>query len=258
MKKYTLPFIAFVLVLMTSLSSAAQSKQFNALLITKTSGWHHESINAGVTSIRKMASAHHFDLDWQGNTNKINKKQLQKFDVVIFLSTTGDILDNEQQTALENFIQSGKGFVGIHSAADTEYQWPWYQKLVGRNFITHPKIQTAKLKVESRNFPGLSRMPDEFLWTDEWYHFSDAHVDNLNYLLSVDESTYNPKTKTNQGNYDGMGSFHPIAWYHDFDGGRAFYTGLGHLEAHYQNPLFLEHLYGGIYWAAMGKGISNK
>jgi len=257
MKKNLLTLLSITFIVLASMP-IVQAKQFKALVFTKTSGWHHESINAGVTALRKMANEHYFDLQWHANASKISDKQLKKFDVIIFLSTTGDILNEEQQSAMERFIQSGKGFVGIHSASDTEYQWPWYQKLVGRNFVTHPKIQTAKLKVENRNFPGLARMPDEFLWTDEWYQFSDAHGGNLNYVLSVDESSYNAKTKTKTKNkakeFNGMA----MAWYHNYDGGRSFYTGLGHMDSHFQNSLFLNHLYGGIYWAATGKGIIKK
>ena len=250
---------SLIFVLLASFGSVAQAKQFKALVFTKTAGWHHESINAGITALRKTADEHYFDLQWHANASKITDKQLKKFDVIVFLSTSGDILNEQQQAAVEKFIQSGKGFVGIHSASDTEYDWSWYQKLVGRNFVTHPSIQTAKLKVEDRNFPGLSTMPDEFLWTDEWYQFDKAHVDGLNYLLSVDEKTYDAKVvKRGKVTHQGMGSFHPIAWYHNYDGGRSFYTGLGHMAVHYQNDLFLKHLYGGIYWAATGKGIATK
>lgn len=249
-------FMTINILVLTTLSTA-QAKQFKALVFTKTSGWHHESINSGVTALRKMANEHYFDLQWHANANKLTDKQLKKFDVLIFLSTTGNILNEAQQDAVERFIQSGKGFVGIHSAADTEYKWPWYQKLVGRSFVTHPKIQTAKLNVESdaRAFPGLSGMPDEFLWTDEWYQFSEEHADNLHYLLSVDEKSYDAKAKNKTTQFTGMGEFHPVAWYHNYDGGRSFYSGLGHMDTHYQNTLFLEHLFGGIYWAATGKGI---
>ncbi|MDO7085537.1 ThuA domain-containing protein [Pseudocolwellia sp. AS88] len=254
MKKLTLRIFSTICILLASLQTV-NAQQFKALVFTKTSGWHHESINAGVTALQKMAKEHYFDLQWQTNADRITDKQLKKFDVVIFLSTTGDILNQDQQAALERFIQSGKGFVGIHSASDTEYEWPWYQKLIGRSFVIHPKIQTAVLKVNNRKFPGLARMPDQFLWTEEWYQYSDAYVDNLSYLLSVDEGTYDAKVVRKGKTYNGMGSFHPVAWYHNYDGGRSFYTGLGHMNEHYSNTLFLEHLYGGIYWAATGKGL---
>ncbi|MGL1957760.1 MAG: ThuA domain-containing protein [Colwellia sp.] len=258
MKKNYLLLLILTYLFIGSFSAIAQAKQFKVLLFTKTDGWHHKSINEGVTALRKMAVAHHFDLEWHEDASRINDENLKQFDVIIFLLTSGNILNNSQQASMEKFIQSGKGFVGVHSASDTEYQWPWYQKLVGRNFVIHPQIQTAKLKVENKNFPGLEGMPSELLWTDEWYEFGDEHTDSLQYILSIDETTYDPKADWGHVKGDGMGSFHPIAWYHYYDGGRSFYTGLGHVAATYSNPIFLSHLFGGIYWAATGKGLTVK
>lgn len=242
--------------MLLSLSYTAFAEQFNVLLFTKTDGWHHSSIRAGVDAIEKMSKKHFFSLEWDENAGKvINEKYLEKFDVVIFLNTTGDILSDEQQKVFEKFYKSGKGFVGIHSASDTEYDWEWYTKLVGHMFVIHPAKQTAMIDVVDYNFPGLARMPKRFLWTDEWYEFGAAKVPGLKYLLTVDEKTYAPEADWGRVAGDGMGDFHPISWYHNFDGGRSFYTNLGHIEAGWKDDLFMTHLYGGIYWAATGKGL---
>jgi uncharacterized protein len=246
--------ILTTLLLLLTLQGFSQ-KQFNALLISKTGGWMHGSINEGVDALRLMAVNHFFNLEWPEDPNYISEERLKNFDVVIFLNTTGDILNDKQQAAMEKFIQSGKGFVGIHSASDTEYDWPWYTQLVGRMFHIHPTIQTAKLKVVDRKFPGLDRLPDELWWTDEWYEFGEEKVSGLNYILTVDETTFNAKVQWGQKVGNGMGDFHPIAWYHNFDGGRSFYTALGHLPSKFSDQAFLDHLYGGIYWAATGKGM---
>ncbi len=245
--------LLFALFLAPSLF--AQDKQFKTLLFTRTNGWHHESINEGVDAIRAMAGRHFFDVDWHEDPARFNDKNLEQYDVVIFLNTTGDILNEDQQKAFEKFIRAGKGFVGIHSASDTEYDWAWYTKLVGRMFHIHPKIQTAKLRVVDPNFPGLERMPAVQLWTDEWYEFGEEKVAGLKYLLAVDETSFDPKVQWGEKVGKGMGAFHPISWYHDYDGGRSFYTALGHLPSKYSDIPFLEHLYGGIYWAATGKGL---
>ena len=244
-------------LLLVSLCQTAVAEQFNVLVFSKTGGWHHKSINAGVTALEKMAQNHHFNMDWQEDANLINTKNLERFDVVLFLQTTGDVLNDEQQKALEQFIKAGKGFVGVHSASDTEYDWPWYGKLVGRQFKIHPQIQTARLTVLDRKFPGLEYLPDSSLWTEEWYEFGEELSPNLNYILSVDESTYDPKADWGRVKGQGMGKFHPIAWYQNYDGGRSFYTGLGHMGVSYENKAFIEHLYGGIYWAATGKGMTK-
>ncbi len=243
-------FLVFVVC-----NSSAQDKQFKALLITKTAGWHHESINQGVEAIKALAVRNFFDVQWHQDAVDITDNYLKNFQVIIFLNTTGDIFKEEEQKSIERFIQSGKGYVGIHSASDTEYEWPWYTKLVGRMFHIHPVIQTAKINLTSTKFPGLQGFTDRPLWTDEWYEFLPETTTGLNYILSVDESTYNPKADWASKNVKGigMGNFHPIAWYHEFDGGRSFYTALGHVPAIYSEPAFLNHIYAGIYWAATGK-----
>jgi uncharacterized protein len=233
-----------------------RAQQFKVLLFSKTDGFHHESINDGVTAIKQLANRHTFSVDWHENAAIFNDKELAKYNVVVFLCTTGNILNDEQQAAFERFIKSGKGFVGIHSASDTEYDWAWYTKMVGMMFKIHPLQQTAYLKVEDSNFPGMERFPKKMLWTDEWYEFSTpAKSTDLKFLVSVDEKSYDPNMKwgTNEGK--GMGSFHPISWYHNYDGGRAFYTALGHIPLVYADQTFLDHVYGGIYWAATGKGL---
>ncbi|TDE12100.1 ThuA domain-containing protein [Dyadobacter psychrotolerans] len=243
-----LPILLFFILSTVS----AYAQQFKALLFTKTAGFHHESIHEGVAGIRNLAARHSFRVDWQENASVFNEGQLKNYDVVIFLNTTGDVLNAEQQAAFEKYIQSGKGWVGVHAAADTEYDWPWYTKMVGMMFNIHPAQQTAYIDVVDSNFPGLERFPKRMLWTDEWYEYQKPYKSNdLKFLLNLDEKTYNPKT--NKG--PGMGDQHPIAWYHNYDGGRAFYTGLGHIGLVYSDQTFLDHLYGGIYWAATGKAV---
>jgi type 1 glutamine amidotransferase len=244
----------FLFFIQFCLSPMAQAqKQFKALLVTTTNGWHHESLHYGVVALKELATRNFFDIEVFQDPNSFNDAYLKQFQVIVFLNTTGDILNPEQQKVMERFIQSGKGFVGIHSASDTEYDWDWYTKLVGRMFYIHPTIQTAKLQVLDSSFPGLQEFDNGRLWTDEWYQFSEEKVKDLHYVLAVDESTYNAKADWGAKKGEGMGKFHPIAWYHNYDGGRSFYTALGHLPANFSNEAFLNHLYAGILWAATGK-----
>lgn len=269
MKLKTLLKVLFIAsgVLLFSNKIQAQD-QFKVLLVTETAGWHHESLDDGIRAIYKLADRHSFKVVRQQDAVPLTYESLKDFDAIILLSTSADIFDNQEQAAFEKFIQSGKGFVGIHAASDTEYEWEWFTKLVGRMFVIHPVIQTAKINILNHNFPGLEHFPDKLLFTDEWYQFGGENVSGLNYLLTVDESTFNPNVtwKDRIINEDGsksdlvgkgMGEFHPISWYHEFDGGRSFFTALGHLPLVYENSWFLEHLYGGIYYAATGKGIEK-
>jgi type 1 glutamine amidotransferase len=232
---------------------AAQQKQFKALLVTTTKGWHHESLHSGVLAIQQLGVRNFFDVALFENPNGFTDKYLEQFQVVIFLNTTGDILDSAQQKVMERFIRSGKGFVGIHSASDTEYDWDWYTKLVGRMFHIHPVIQTAKLNIVDETFPGLQGFAGGKLWTDEWYEFGPEKIAGLKYILAVDETSYDPKVQWGEKKGVGMGKLHPVAWYHNYDGGRSFYTALGHMPAIFSETAYLNHLYAGIFWAATGK-----
>ena len=245
--------ILLVLTFQSFIIVADAQKQFKALLVTTTNGWHHESVHAGVLAIQELGIKNFFDVVYYDNPRAMTDKYMEQFQVVIFLCTTGDILDSAQQRVMERFIRAGKGFVGIHSASDTHYDWEWYTKLVGRMFYIHPAVQSAKLKVLDPQFPGLQGFANGRIWTDEWYQFGPEMVPDLHYVLGVDETTYNPKVDWGAKKAEGMGAMHPLAWYHNFDGGRSFYSALGHLPTNFKDPDFMNHLYAGILWAATGK-----
>lgn len=234
-------------------SGAGAQKQFKALIVTTTRGWHHESLHAGFIAIQELAKKNFFDAVLFEDPKGFTDKYLAQFQVVIFLNTTGDIFDTAQQKVMERFIESGKGYVGIHSASDTEYDWEWYTKLVGRMFHIHPAIQTARLNILDSTFPGLQGFTGNKLWTDEWYEFGEEKTQGLNYIMSVDETSYDPKVQWGDKKGAGMGKMHPVAWYHTYDGGRAFYLALGHMPVCFSDPSYLNFLYAGIYWAATGK-----
>ena len=258
MKNVIKLWLVCVLTISTSFSLFAQN-QFKALLVTTTRGWHHESIHAGVLAIKQLGIKHQFQVDLLEDNYGFTDSKLVNYQVVIFLNTTGDIFNEQEQKVMERFIQSGKGYMGIHSASDTEYDWPWYTKLVGRMFVIHPAIQSARLTILDSSFPGLEGFANNKQWTDEWYEFGPDKIDGLKTILSVDEKSYNPTVSWEANpNRDavsgkGMGPFHPIAWYHNYDGGRAFYTNLGHVPADFSDPAYLSHIAAGIIWAGTGK-----
>jgi type 1 glutamine amidotransferase len=240
-------------LLFFSVQTIVAQKQFKALLVTTTRGWQHESVHNGVLAIQQMSVRNFFDVVLWEDSKGFTDKFVAQFQVIIFLNTTGDIFDSAQQKVLERFVESGKGFVGIHSASDTEYDWEWYTKLVGRMFHVHPAIQTARMKILDATFPGLQGFADNKLFTDELYEFGPEKTTGLHYILGVDESSYNPSVNWKDKKGTGMGALHPLAWYHEYDGGRSFYTALGHVPANFSDPAFLNHLYAGIFWAATGK-----
>lgn len=220
-----------------------RTHDFNALVFSKTAGFRHASIPDGIAAIQALGVGHEFDVTATEDASVFTDSGLAPFDVVIFLSTTGDILDPSQQAAFERFIQAGGGYVGIHSASDTEYSWPWYGQLVGAYFQSHPAIQTATVEVADRLHPSTQSLPGKWVRNDEWYNFQSNPRGAVHVLATLDESTYAPGGGA-------MGHDHPIAWCHEFDGGRAWYTGGGHTSASYSEPEFLDHVLGGIEWAA--------
>lgn len=227
------------LSLLFASSCGRRSGRPRILVFSKTSGFVHKAIPVGVGALQKLGREQGFLVDTTTNSAWFTKDSLDKYAAVVFLNTTGDVLNNRQEAAFEQYIQAGGGFVGIHSATDTEYDWRWYGRLVGAYFGDHPEIQQATLLVIDSNHAATKGLPGQWQRTDEWYNFKWIHKD-IHPLLTIDEGTY-------RGGRNGKQ--HPVAWYHEYDGGRAFYTALGHTEESYSDPRFLNHLVGGIRYA---------
>jgi type 1 glutamine amidotransferase len=221
----------------------AQSAEpaFSVLVFSKTAGYRHDSIPAGIAAIRTLGEQNHFSVDATEDATLFADDSLARYRAVIFLSTTGDVLDAGQQASFERFIRSGGGFVGVHAASDTEYDWPWYGGIVGTYFRRHPAIQSATLNVVDPSHGSTRHLPIRWTRTDEWYDFRHDLDPDIPVLIRIDEWTYRGGR---------MGANHPISWYHAYDGGRAWYTAIGHTIESYAEPLFLQHLLGGISWAA--------
>ena len=214
------------------------------LLFTRTAGFRHASIADGVQAIEQLAAAHGFAVEHTDDGADFNDDNLGRFEVVIWLSTTGDVLVEPEQAAFERYIRAGGGWVGVHAAADTEYDWAWYGQLLGgAYFASHPHIQTAQLDVEILDHPSTAHLPPSLTMEDEWYNFRVNPRGATSVLMTLDESSYQPGEGA-------MGDDHPIAWYHEFEGGRAWYTALGHRPELYRDERFVEHLMGGVRWAA--------
>lgn len=229
--------ILFVPLIFTSFVEV--EKIPHVLVYAKTKGYHHASIAAGLAAIQKLGAENNFTVDTTTDAAYFVSQTLQKYAAVVFLSTTGNVLNDEQQMAFEKYIQSGGGFVGVHAATDTEYDWPWYNQLVGAYFLSHPRQQEAVLNIVDDSHVATRHLPKPWKRFDEWYNFKNIQPD-LHTLVTIDEKSY-----TGGAN----GDVHPMAWYHTFDGGRAFYTALGHTDESYADPVFLKHLLGGIQYA---------
>lgn len=231
--------VFFALVFFAFSCSNKREGKPRILVFSKTADFHHESIPDGNAAIQKLGSENNFAVDTTTDAAYFNEDSLKNYSAVVFLNTTGDVLNHLQEDAFERYIQAGGGYVGVHSATDCEYDWGWYGRMAGAYFNGHPEQQEAIINVVDKNNIATKHLPAQWKRKDEWYNFkklsNDVHV-----LLTIDEKSY--QGGTNGGN-------HPMAWYHDYDGGRAFYTELGHTKESYSDTLYLAHLLGGIQYA---------
>lgn len=216
-------------------------KPLRVLFFTKTAGFRHTSIPVAVEAMRKICQEHGWEAVFTEDATVFAEPRMSDFHVVVFLLTTGDVLNRDQERVMEAFIRSGKGFVGIHAAADTEYDWEWYGKLVGAYFKSHPAIQKARVIVEDFEHPTVRFLPRVWEREDEWYDYRENPRSHAKVLATVDEKSYRGGT---------MGEDHPIVWCREFEGGRSWYTGMGHTEESYQDELFLRIIAEAIKWVA--------
>ncbi|MGY0003812.1 lectin [Micromonospora sp. I033] len=221
--------------------AAAADAPYDVLVFSKTAGFRHDAIPAGIQAIRDLGAANSFTVTATEDAAQFTTANLARYEAVVFLNTTGDVLNATQQAAFEAYVGAGGGYVGVHAAADTEYDWPFYGNLVGAWFASHPAIQPATVKVEDRGHAATAHLPQTWNRTDEWYNYRTNARSTAHVLATLDESSYSGGS---------MGGDHPHAWCKAYAGGRSFYTGGGHTQASYAEPAFRAHLLGGIRYAA--------
>ena len=238
---------AWCLVVVVPPRAAQPDARFRAWVFSKVTNYYHESIPAGAAAIQRLGREHGFDVVVSDDPVAFSDEGLASFDIVVFNNTnstpkSGALLDAGQRVAFQRYIRAGGAFVGIHSASGTERDWDWYGALVGAFFKRHPEIQEVAVEVEDARHPSTRGLPRRWIRVEEPYDFLVNPRERVHVLAS-----YNPES------YEGhtMGPDHPIAWCHEFEGGRSWYTGMGHSPSAFtEEPLFLEHLRGGIEWAA--------
>jgi type 1 glutamine amidotransferase len=221
---------------LTAGPATAADTPYDVLVFSKTAGFRHDAIPVGIQTIRDLGAANGFTVTATEDAGAFSTANLAQYEAVVFLSTTGDVLNAEQQAAFEAYIRGGGGYLGVHAAADTEYDWPFYGNLVGAWFASHPAIQSVQSVTEDRAHPGTAHLPPTWTRTDELYNYRSNPRSTAHVLASLNESSYSGGT---------MGD-HPITWCKTVDSGRSFYTGFGHTQESYADPAFRNQLLGGI------------
>jgi type 1 glutamine amidotransferase len=229
----------------TVVQAQSNSNQSKILVFFKTISYFHESIPNGIDAIRKLGEQNGFGVDITNIASYFTVANLQQYSAVVFMSTNGQIFNNEQQAAFESYYRTGKGFVGIHAAADTEYSWPWYNGLLGAYFANHPSVlQNATFNIVDQNFIATKHLTKQWKRYDELYNYQKTLFNTVHVLITIDESSY----------YGGdMGKIHPISWYQNYDGGRSFYSQMSHQIDSYSDTVFMQYILGGIQYAMTGK-----
>ncbi|MCF6476076.1 DUF1080 domain-containing protein [Nonomuraea sp. MG754425] len=233
-------FLSLVLTAAGLTAAVPADPAYDVLVFSKTAGFRHDSIPAGVQAVRDLGAANGFTVTATEDAGAFTAANLAGYEAVVFLSTTGDVLDDTQQAAFQAYVDGGGGYVGVHAAADTEYGWPYYEKLAGAYFKSHPAIQQATVRAEDRAHPATAHLGPTWTRTDEWYNYRTNPRPSVRVLQSLDEGSYSGGD---------MGD-HPITWCHAQSQGRSFYTGLGHTAESYADPAFRGVLLGGIRYAA--------
>ena len=232
--------LLLIIVLFFGFKTDQPAQKPTVLVFSLTKGYRHASIKDGIAAIKEMGLTNGFEVDTSENVNSFTTENLKKYKALIFLNPTGsNVFNEEQKQAFKQYINNGGGYVGIHAASDFNYEWEWYGKMVGAYFESHPKVQEAKLNIVAPKNKMVKGLPQPWLHKDEWYNFKSMNT-TVKVLIKVDETSY-------QGG--NMKNDHPISWYHEFEGGRVFYTALGHTKECYTDPLFLNHVWAGLKWA---------
>jgi type 1 glutamine amidotransferase len=226
---------------MSAVPGRAAEAPFKVLVFSKTAGFRHSSIPKAIRAIQRLGAVGNFTVTSTEDATAFTESYLAQFQTVVFMSTTGNVLNAAEKAAFEDYIREGGGYVGIHAAADTEYDWPFYGTLVGAWFASHPAIQQGTLTVEDRSHPATAALPVTWTRTDEWYNYRTNPRATAHILMSLDESSYLGGT---------MKGDHPITWCKTVGKGRSFYTGLGHTEESYDDPNFTKLLLGAIRYSA--------
>ncbi len=223
----------------------------NIVVTTMTEGFRHDNIPVAVKVLEKLAAENNWDLFHTEDSLYFSETNLDTIDLVIFLQTTGNIFDEAQQHAIQNFVEDGGGLLTIHTGTVTENNWDWFMDIMGAKFVGHPPVQEGKLIIEDRNHPATSFFPDS-IWfiEDEWYSFDRNPRNKVNVLISIDESSYDVENNEWFPDANQRMGDHPLVWYRYAGEGRVFQTALGHPAELYSDPLFLKHLLGAIQWTA--------
>ena len=241
--------LVFVLLVIFSLTINAQLKNKHVLIFTKNGkGYVHENIPASIAALQKLGIENGFTTDTTTNSTLFTDANLKKYDAIIFSNTNNEVFDTEEQrVAFMRYIQAGGGFMGIHSASGTERKWKWFKLMLGASFLRHPPFQPFAVHVLDKKHPTVKKLQSQWETSDECYFFKEINP-SIKVLLVSDISTVKEADSSKNVIPDVFGNRYPAAWCQEFDGGKIFYTALGHNKEDYSNATYLAHILEALKW----------
>ncbi len=257
MRRLATLFLALFLTSLLCARYAGADPQYKLLVLAVPNKYHFEYIPVAREGFEGLAKLHAFEMTYATQLWALDG-DLKQYAAIVLLNTSGEEFSEAQRAKFEAYVNGGGNVAVVHRAIIIPPgKWPWYEKLVGRSFTIHPMLQTAVVRTVDKGFPATFGLPERWLWSDEWYEFANPHNVAIAPVLEVDERSYDP-TKIWPGQVaKGMGARHPVSWHHRVGGGRVFVTALGHDVNMYRDPRYLGHLFGGIWWAATGRGAAD-
>jgi len=242
-----------IVIALLALACVAGAADRKVLVYTRNftpdgKGYVHDNVQASVEAIRKLGSEKGFSVDVSDKPGVFTAENLKQYRAIVFSNSNNEAFENDaQREALQKFVRAGGGVVGIHSATGSERKWPWFWSMMGGKFLRHPKMQTFTVRVKEPSHLSAKSLPATFEWTDECYYHDNMSTDIRAVLVTDPAKLDDPK----KGEYPGdrFGDSLPLAWYHEFEGGRVFYIALGHKIEHYSDPRLQGIILGGIQWA---------
>ena len=246
MKYFILGIVGITMLQANPRESNIYKETGRILVFSKTDGFRHDSIEPGKDALIQLGMQHGVRVDTTEDAVLFTGANLSRYDAIVFLNTSETVFNDDQRMAFKQYIRNGGGFAGIHAASATEYEWPWYHNMIGASFDNHPSnpaVRNADVEVVDPDHRSTRHLPERWNRDDEWYNFRNKNP-KVNVLLKLDTDSY--EGSDHPGN-------HPIAWYHEYEEGRIFYTALGHTIESFSEEKYLKHLWGGIEYA-MGRG----
>lgn len=243
------PIALMLLIIFTTGGLHAQLKNKQLLVFTKNGkGYVHDNIASSITAIQKLGKDFSFNVDTTTNSALFTDDNLKKYDAIIFSNSNNDVFDTEdQKVALMRYIQAGGSFMGIHSAVGTERNWKWFKLMIGATFLRHPPLQPFPVYVLDHTHPATKNLPAKWETKDECYYFKEFNP-AIKVLLVKDITGIKEAANSTNTKPDVFGNRYPAAWCHEFDGGKIWYTSLGHAKEDYSDPVYLSHLIEGLKW----------